>query len=215
MLKDLLIETWRGKSLARILMNIALGERVVSLKGRILDIGGGGNPSYLRYMDVSDATVDSVNIEAPRNPTYFHDLNEPFPIADATYDSALCINVIYCLRDPDLMTREAFRILRSGGNYVLVSPYVFNDNPEPEDYVRFTRMGLERLLRQAGFQDIQIKAIGGRASAAESLLDPIRLFYPIRIACRLWAIFLDRYILKTLDEQHPAPQAFLVTAVKK
>jgi predicted N-acetyltransferase YhbS len=40
---------WRGKGLARTLMNLELEQ--VKLQGVILDIGGRGKPSYLRFLE--------------------------------------------------------------------------------------------------------------------------------------------------------------------
>jgi SAM-dependent methyltransferase len=47
------------------------------------------------------------------------DLGRPLPFATASFDRALCHNVLEFLPDPQLLLREAYRVLRPGGRLVL------------------------------------------------------------------------------------------------
>jgi SAM-dependent methyltransferase len=47
------------------------------------------------------------------------DLGRPLPFAAASFDRALCHNVLEFLPDPQLLLREAYRVLRPGGRLVL------------------------------------------------------------------------------------------------
>jgi len=46
----ILVQVYRGKSLARTFMNLTIA-RMVNAKGIALDIGGGRSPSYLGFLD--------------------------------------------------------------------------------------------------------------------------------------------------------------------
>ncbi|MEK7482517.1 MAG: hypothetical protein AAB620_01865, partial [Patescibacteria group bacterium] len=61
---DVLVkELMRGKSLARSLMNSKLKERNIVLVGRVLDLGGRGKDSYLRFLNVSAADIIRLDID--------------------------------------------------------------------------------------------------------------------------------------------------------
>lgn len=214
MFQEVLKETWKKKSLARILLNQAVQSKIGKLTGHVLDVGGGGNPSYQRYLDLTEATLETLNLDPKRQPTYFHDLNKPLPVASNHYQSVLCFNTLYCVRDQQALVNEMYRTLKPGGTLFLINPFIFNEQPEPEDYSRLTRQGLAQLMQMAGFQNWQIQAIGGRVAAAETLIDDALLIYPFRLIARFIALGMDKYLFSKLDAKHPAPQAFLVIAQK-
>jgi SAM-dependent methyltransferase len=56
---------------------------------------------------------------------------------------------------------ELGRILEPGGRLLLVAPHQWEEHQQPHDYYRYTRYGLDYLLSQAGFTEIDIQPVGG------------------------------------------------------
>jgi methionine biosynthesis protein MetW len=106
------------------------------------------------------------------------------PFEDASFDVALCVEVLEHLLRPDEAVVEARRVLRPGGRLVVSAPNVaywrlrldlatglWNpagdalsiEQPWRDPHVRFfTTATLERMLRAAGFHDVVLGAHGGR-----------------------------------------------------
>ena len=86
---------------------------------------------------------------------------ESLPFREATFDA--CINVVTLehVREPLKVTRELSRTLAPGGRILLIAPHEWEEHQQPHDYYRYTRYGLEYLLKTAGFSDITITPAGG------------------------------------------------------
>jgi SAM-dependent methyltransferase len=77
-------------------------------------------------------------------------LRLPFP--PGAFDLVLSQEMVEHLPDPFAAVREMARVLRSGGVLYLQAPFVIGYHPGPEDYWRFTRTGLIRLVEDAGMK---------------------------------------------------------------
>jgi len=205
-------EAMRGKTLARILTNAALEDALRSLSGSVLDIAGGKKPSYLPLL-AQTAVCTRSDLQASDGVVAI-DFNASLPFPDAAFDAALLINALYIAEDPATLAAEVSRILKPGGRWIIVSPFIANEMQEPHDYLRFSAEGLERLCVRAGFQQIAITRIGERASAATHIMQPFFLFNIIRAPFFVLALLLDRAIPKSVRAQHPTPLSYLVECTK-
>lgn len=85
--------------------------------------------------------------------------NLPFP--DATFAASINIVTLEHVADPQRVLCELARTLAPGGRLLLVAPLEWEEHQQPHDYFRYTRYGLELLLRRAGFTGISIEPVGG------------------------------------------------------
>lgn len=77
------------------------------------------------------------------------------------FDACLNIVTLEHVRRPDVVVREMGRVLRPGGRLLLVAPQDWQVHQAPHDYFRYTRYGLEYLLQDAGFREINVQPGGG------------------------------------------------------
>lgn len=132
-------------------------------KGVVYDLGCGEMPYRDWVLQFADRYigVDWSSSLHELRADILADLNARLPIEDGVADTVMSLSVLEHLREPEMMLREAYRLLRPGGSLVLQVPFMWWVHEAPHDYFRFTRYGLEHLLRKAGFADIEVVANTG------------------------------------------------------
>ncbi|MBX9601506.1 MAG: class I SAM-dependent methyltransferase [Bryobacteraceae bacterium] len=83
----------------------------------------------------------------------------PFP--DRTFDLQLNIVTLEHVPEPARVLAELSRVLKPGGELLLIAPHEWEEHQQPHDYFRYTRYGLEYLLTKAGYVDIRLQPAGG------------------------------------------------------
>ena len=211
---NLLKETRRGKTIARILFNLKIAERVKNLNGIVVDLGSGLNPSHERFWQIKPEKFIRVDIDKEAKPDVVADLNKSLPFSNNFADAILLFNVIYILEDPGAVLKEIHRILKPGGKLFFTSPLIFNEAKEPSDYWRFTSGALDKLLKESGFEKHLIQPVGERFSAAVYLISPFLFFWPIKFVFYCLALIFDKLIPKKLKSKQPSPIGYFVEAIK-
>lgn len=143
-------------------------ERRALIDGAVLNVGAGGEASAF----VEPCT--SIDIDPDRGPDIVADvcdLSSCFD--DAQFDAVFLIEVLEHVREPTQAIAEIQRVLKPGGRLILSVPYIFEIHDAPHDYWRFTRFGLQHLLRD--FVEVEIAPRNGYFSALYTPL--IRLWY--------------------------------------
>ena len=202
----------QGKTLARILFYEALEERTKSLSGRALDLAGGPHPSYATLLPPSLELVRTDRIEAPGVQEV--DMNAPLPFKEDAFDAVFLFNALYIVDEPEALAREVRRVLKPGGTWLVLSPFIANEMPSPHDYLRFTAEGLERLARRARFSGVHIERQGERASSATHLMHPFYRFNIVRALFFAKALLMDDFIPEHVRKEHPAPLQYFCTFAK-
>ncbi len=149
----------------------AARRHVGDFRGRVVDLGCGTSP----YRALLPADVEYVGVDRIRGPRVraLADL-EALPFADASFDGALCTEVIEQSRRPWQVIAEVARVLRPGGRLYLTAPFDWHFVDEPYDYFRFTTHGVRALLEGAGLRVDVVEPVGGMFSAlAGKLLEDL------------------------------------------
>jgi len=121
---------------------------------RILDVGSSIrvlNPHIIRF-----------DIDRAAGVTVIGDGHQ-MPFASNSMDAIILTGVLEHVVDPSTMVAEAHRTLKSGGRVYIEVPFLQGYHPHPTDYQRYTKTGLQKLMRN--FRQIDCGVSGGPSSA--------------------------------------------------
>ncbi len=144
-----------GQTMLRILMNRAM--RNETLRGKVVDVGGGRHPDYFAYFKkegapeiaAEDGSMSGINFET-----------DAFPYADSSVDTVILCNVLEHIYNYEHLLREIRRILKPGGQLVGFVPWWVGYHPDPHDYFRYTHEALARIFHDTEFSQASIRPIG-------------------------------------------------------
>ena len=160
MFLDIIKGIARGKSLLRTLMNLEL--RKFELKGRVLDVGGGTNPSYFGFFGKKEGT-EIINIDGKYRDEQGNAIDfekDKLRYSELTFDQVILCNVLEHIYNYKFLVSEVRRILKNDGDLIGFVPFLINYHPDPHDYFRYTKESLQNIFTEAGFADIKIKEVG-------------------------------------------------------
>jgi|SRR5437867_1670270 len=184
----------------------ALRAQLTNSRGTVLDIGCGYMPYKPIVMAPPSRAERYIGIDLKDNTYQKPDLEWDgltIPLDSNSVDFALATEVFEHCPAPGIVMSEALRVLKPGGLLFFTVPFLWPLHDVPRDEYRYTPFALERHLRDAGFGNIEIKALGGwDASLAQmiGLWVRRRPMSPRKRAILSWLAFpIVRYLTK-LDE---------------
>lgn len=147
-------------------------------RGSLLDVGCGSKPyegSLKKYVKTHfgcdylqsekgnvDLVCDAINI----------------PLEDNSFDTVICTQVLEHVFDTRKCLSECFRLLKSGGYFILSVPFIWPIHLAPYDFHRFSKFGIREYLEEAGFHDIQIYPNGGKWAMISQMVN-LGIFSPV------------------------------------
>jgi SAM-dependent methyltransferase len=150
---------------ARLALSNAMINFSPSLSGNLLDIGCGNQP-YRELFNVDEYIGLEIDNKRSRDrgiADKFYD-GKTFPFSNASFDSALCNQVLEHVFNPDEFLGEIARVLKPGGRLLLTVPFVWDEHEQPYDYARYSSFGLKALLERQGLKIIKQRKLVSDAS---------------------------------------------------
>lgn len=139
--------------------------------GDILDVGAGqspwreGLPAHCRYVGLDVAYAGDFAMAPPSADIVTYD-GAVMPFAEASFDGALCVEVLEHAPDPEALLSEIARVLKPGAPLLLTTPWSARRHHIPHDYHRFTRERLAILLDRHGFEHVEVRERGDDVGVA-------------------------------------------------
>ena len=165
----------------------------------VLDFGCAGRP----YRGELPDAVRYVAADLPGNRAADVMLRDDgtAPLGDCTFDLILSTQVLEHVEDPGLYLDECRRLARPGASLVLSTHGVMYYHRDPEDYWRWTKAGLTKLVTEHGFEIVQMQGVLGPAAAALQIFQDATIWkLPSRLQ-RSYAVAMQA-VIQLIDRRY-------------
>ena len=135
---------------------------VTHCRGLVLDAGA-GRGVFMKTILGTASAYESIDL-APRGghkTTWVGDITDMPEVPADRYDTVVCQQVLEHVPRPWMALAEFHRVLKPGGKVVLSVPHLSRRHELPHDYFRYTQEGLATLLRDSGFEVLELRPYGG------------------------------------------------------
>lgn len=164
-----------------------------NVKGTTLDAGAGqlNHKTMLSKHSSEYRSFDIQNFDG--NIDIVGDIQNMINIPDCSYDTICCFHVLEHVSMPGKAVSEIYRILKSGGTFIVSVPLFAGLHEEPYDFYRYTPYGIRFLLEQSKFVIKEECRLGG-------LLSFITHPFSMVIVCLFWKIPVIKWIIWSLNK---------------
>jgi hypothetical protein len=185
----------RGTPVDRWFIERFLDSHRDDVRGRVLEVM---DDRYTRKFGTGVTASDVLDrLQTPRA-TVVGNLARPESLAAGGYDCFVLTQTLQFIPDPFAAAASCHRVLRTGGVLLVTAPCVSRldrASAETGEYWRFTRDGLERVLRTA-FDEVEVTGFGNvltcvafllgmaQEELSRSELETVDLTFPLLVAAR-------------------------------
>lgn len=144
--------------------NEFLARHLRIVTGHVIDLGCGTAPYKHDILGVADSYIGVDWKNTPHDQSgidIFADLSVRLPFDDNGADTVVSFQVLEHVPEPVHFLSECFRLLKPGGRILVTTPFMWQVHETPHDYYRYTRYGLEYLLKKTGFSEIEVQELTG------------------------------------------------------
>jgi SAM-dependent methyltransferase len=137
-------------------------QHVADLRGPVLEVGTAGKPYW--WTELRDMRPDlrwiGLDQEDGQRVDMVANIERMPEVPDRIFASIVCAEVLEHVWDPKAALRELHRVCVPGGVALVTTLFSFPYHPFPDDYWRFSRTCLRRLMVDAGFLDVEVVEAG-------------------------------------------------------
>lgn len=198
----------RGYLLKGIMENIHL------MKGKMLDFGCGSKP-YKALFDVDEYIGLDFEGEGHSHEgesiDYFYD-GKTIPFEDNTFDSIFSSEVFEHIFNLEEIMKELYRVLKPNGKILVTCPFAIAEHEMPNDYARYTSVGLKHLFEKNHFKVLHYQKTGSNFETVMhfrvmyfriGIMAKLNRFKPIQAIVDPIGIFLLNLYTKVMSKIFP------------
>lgn len=182
-------------------------------KGKVLDIGCGNKPYKSLFNTESYIGCDVVQSSNQLVDVICEATN--IPLESNTFETIFSTQTIEHVFEHDKMIAESYRLLKNDGIIILSGPMYWPHHEVPYDFFRFTKYGLEEVLKKNGFSVLEILPNGGKWALWG--LVTLQVF-PKSISSLKAIKWIINTLCFALDKKYPdfsTTSNFVIIAIKK
>jgi SAM-dependent methyltransferase len=146
------------------LLKTEFSGKVLDVGGKIINRQGSFKPPFEKV-----ESWEYLNIDASTNPDYLCSA-ESIPVKDNHFDMILLTEVLEHLKNPKLVIKELFRILKDNGILIASMPFLRPVHMYPHDFQRWTEVRIRIELEEMGFTVEKISPMGGIVAVIMDLI---------------------------------------------
>lgn len=153
----------------------AITDVLPKFHGAILDSGCGSMPYKKMILENNKVTsYTGLDIEASldydgvKADVLWN--GEVMPFENNSFEIVISTEVLEHVPEPEKYLAEVLRVLKPGGFFFFTVPFLMSLHEVPHDYYRYTPYALNRIFKKLGFENIEIKAMGGYNAAVAQML---------------------------------------------
>lgn len=151
---------------------------------KVLDAGSGRLPEQSLREDLlaTGASLETLDFLPGEGVDHVADVAET-RLPDASYDALLCLQVLEHVPEPWKVCRELYRIAKPGAVIVVSAPQSAWLHNMPYHYFHFTKVGMRKILEDAGLVVDVIEGQGGHF---------VNVGVNLHYSCRVWDELMEQ-----------------------
>jgi len=169
-------------------------------RGRTLDIGCGNKPYEEMFSGIATEYIGCDVVQSDQNKVDIISIATEIPLSDSSFDTVFSTQVIEHVEDHQALVKEAYRLLKPGGHFIVSGPLYWHLHEEPHDYFRFTKYGFKYVLERNSFSVMEILSNGGKWALMGQVIIHTMPARIVRI--KLFRVLVNR-IFSYLDNKYP------------
>ena len=176
----IMLQTFKKKSLNRILQELYAKQK--SAAGNIAEFGAefSSSKNFVNFIELKNPNNVLFYDKFPKhNQTIKQDLETKLSLNDETFDNIIIFNVLEHVYNVKNAFSEINRCLKKNSNVIGSTPFIHRVHGAPNDYSRYTKDYIEKILFETNFKNIKVENIGyGPFTAAYTLTFDYLKFIP-------------------------------------
>jgi len=141
------------------------------VEGHVLDVGA-GSLLYKKILSKHALQYTSTDKYSTHELLDFQYDATDLKFPPSSFDVVFCNQMLEHVEQPKTALSEIKKVMKDSGTLIVGVPFFYYLHGLPHDYFRYTEYGLKSMLKESGFDIINLNAVGGYFS---TLIEPVNI----------------------------------------